>query len=102
MEGEVCGQSTQVRSGTDMTIDIDQLTTDELIALNHRIVERLKFLGTMQAHRDIMVFSIRSRVYFDSKQERQLGTMTKSNRKTATVVNDNGQCCFSAAAALSS
>lgn len=30
-----------------MTIDIDQLTADELVELNHRIVERLKILDTL-------------------------------------------------------
>jgi len=73
-----------------MTIDIDQLTVDELIALNHRIVERLKFLNTMQAHHDMMAFNIGSRVSFDTRQGRQLGTLTKFNRKTVTVVTDNG------------
>ena len=30
--------------GTVMKIDIDSLSEDQLIELNHRIVERLKFL----------------------------------------------------------
>lgn len=34
-----------------MTIDIDRLTEAELIDLNHRIVERLRFLQQMRAHR---------------------------------------------------
>lgn len=33
-----------------MRIDIDKLTESELIDLNHRIVERLKFLQVMRAH----------------------------------------------------
>lgn len=74
-----------------MTIDIDQLTAEDLVALNHRIVERLKFLDTMQAHRDMMAFNIGSRVSFDSRQGRQLGTLTKFNRKTVTIITDNGQ-----------
>lgn len=74
-----------------MTIDIDQLTEEELVALNHRIVERLKFLDTMQAHRDMMAFNIGSRVSFDSRQGRQLGTLIKFNRKTVTVVTDDSR-----------
>jgi len=74
-----------------MTIDIDPLSADELIALNQRIVERLKFLDTMQAHHDMMAFNIGSQVSFETKQGRQLGTLTKFNRKTVTVVTDNGQ-----------
>ena len=75
-----------------MPIDIDKMTRDELVALNHRIVERLKFLDSLQAHRDMMAFNIGARVSFDSgRGERLLGTLLKFNRKTVTVVTDNGQ-----------
>ncbi len=73
-----------------MTIDIDQLTEDELLELNHRIIERLKFLDTLQAHQSMMAFNIGCRVSFDSKHGRQVGTLTKFNQKTVTVVTDNG------------
>lgn len=74
-----------------MTIDIDQMTRDELVALNHRIVERLKFLDSLQAHKDMMAFNIGARVSFDSPQDgRLLGTLVKFNRRTVTVVTDNG------------
>ena len=36
-----------------MTTDIDRLTEAELIDLNHRIVERLRFLQQMRAHKQI-------------------------------------------------
>lgn len=75
-----------------MPIDIDALTHDELVALNYRIVERLKFLDSMQAHNSMMAFNIGARVSFDSgKDGRLLGTLLKFNRKTVTVVTDNGQ-----------
>ncbi|MFA5628262.1 MAG: hypothetical protein WC965_12430 [Thiohalomonadaceae bacterium] len=74
-----------------MTIDIDRLTANELLALNHRIVERLKCRSTRQAHHDMMAFNIGSRVSRDSRQGRQLGTLTKFNQKTVTVVTDNSQ-----------
>lgn len=73
-----------------MSIDIDQLTEDELVELNHRIIERLKFLDTLQAHKSMMAFNIGCRVSFDSKHGRQIGTLTKFNQKTVTVVSDNG------------
>ena len=73
-------------------IDLDQMTVEELEALNHRIVERLKFLDTAQAHRDMMAFNIGARVSFDSPRDgRLLGTLIKFNRKTVTVVTDNGR-----------
>ena len=74
-----------------MTIDIDHLTEEELVALNYRIVERLKFLDTLQAHRDMMAFNIGNRVSFDAKGQRQLGTLTKFNQKTVTVITDDGR-----------
>ena len=75
-----------------MPVDIDKMTRDELVTLNHRIVERLKFLDSLQAHKDMMAFNIGARVSFHSSQgERLLGTLLKFNRKTVTVVTDNGQ-----------
>ena len=73
-------------------INIDTLTVTELVALNHRIVERLKLLETVQNHQDMMAFNLGSRVSFDDKHgERLLGTLVKFNRKTVTVMADNGQ-----------
>ena len=74
-----------------MPVDIDKMTRDELVTLNHRIVERLKFLDSLQAHKDMMAFNIGARVSFDSGDGRLLGTFLKFNRKTVTVVTDNGQ-----------
>jgi hypothetical protein len=47
-----------------MTIDIDRLTEAELIDLNNRIVERLRFLGQMGAHARMLEFKIGDRVLF--------------------------------------
>ena len=41
-----------------MRIDIDGLTEAELIDLNNRVVERLKFLRHMRAHSQMLEFSI--------------------------------------------
>lgn len=41
-----------------MKIDIDKLTEAELIDLNHRIVERLRFLHQMRAHAQMLEFKI--------------------------------------------
>ena len=65
-----------------MTVDIDQLTIDELVALNQRIVERIKFLEHAHVHLDMMAFNLGARVSFDSQYGRQLGTLVKFNRKT--------------------
>jgi len=75
-----------------MSIDIDQLSAEELVVLNHRIVERLKMLESLEAHKSMMQFHPGARVSFDSSHnERLTGTIMKFNRKTVTVVTDNGQ-----------
>jgi hypothetical protein len=49
-----------------MKIDIDKLAEKELIDLNHRIVERLKFLESMRAHSEMLEFSVGEEVCFSS------------------------------------
>jgi hypothetical protein len=72
-------------------INIDQLTEAELVDLNHRIVERLKFLQQMRAHGAMMKFSIGQRVVFEaSGQPQVMGVLVKYNKKTVTVVTDEG------------
>ena len=41
-----------------MKIDIDRLTEAELIDLNNRIVERLRFLHQMRSHAEMLDFRI--------------------------------------------
>lgn len=74
-----------------MPIDIDALTFEELLELNQRVVARLKFLESMQAHVDMMAFNLGARVSFDTQEGRQFGTLVKYNRKTVTVVTESGQ-----------
>ena len=75
-----------------MSIEIDHLSADALVALNHRIVARLKMLASLEAHHSMMQFHPGARVSFESSHnERLIGTLMKFNRKTVTVVTDNGQ-----------
>lgn len=75
-----------------MTIDIDQLTEAELVDLNHRIVERLRFLDQMRAHVGMLEFKIGDRVSFQPPGQGQLeGMLTRYNKKTVTVITDTGQ-----------
>jgi ribosomal protein S17 len=75
-----------------MAINIDKLTEAELIDLNNRIVERLRFLHQMRAHAEMLEFRIGDRVEFQP-QGRALvtGMLTRYNRKTVTVVTDTGE-----------
>jgi hypothetical protein len=75
-----------------MNIDIDQMTEAELIDLNHRVVERLRFLSQMRAHVEMLDFKIVDRVTFQPPGQGQLeGMLTRYNKKTVTVITDIGQ-----------
>jgi hypothetical protein len=75
-----------------MAIDIDKLTEAELIDLNNRIVARLRFLSQMRAHAHMLDFSIGERVSFQPEGHPLLtGVITKYNRKSVTVITENGQ-----------
>src|SRR5215218_8372617 len=75
-----------------MTIGIDQLTEAELIDLNHRIVERLRFLSQMRAHVEMLEFKVGERVAFQPPGQGRLeGMLTRYNKKTVTVITDTGQ-----------
>ena len=74
-----------------MTIDIDRLTEAELIDLNRRIVERLRFLQQMRAHASMLKFGIGDRVAFEADGCRTIiGTLVRYNKKTVTVITDDG------------
>ncbi|MEZ5727421.1 MAG: hypothetical protein R3E48_04995 [Burkholderiaceae bacterium] len=73
-------------------IDIDTLTEAELVDLNHRIVERLRFLAAMRTHVEMLEFSIGDRVSFEPPgQGERRGMVTRYNRKTVTIITDDGQ-----------
>jgi hypothetical protein len=78
--------------GAGMKIDIDRLTEAELIDLNNRIVERLRFLTQMRAHGQMLQFKIGDRVSFQPEGHPiVLGMLTRYNRRTVTVITDSGQ-----------
>jgi len=75
-----------------MKIDIDRLTEAELIDLHHRIGERLRFLGHMRAHAEMLEFRIGDRVEFrPGGRPPVVGMLTRYNRKTVTVITDTGE-----------
>jgi hypothetical protein len=68
-----------------VTIDIDKLTEPELVDLNRRIVERLRLLQQMLA------FKIGDRVAFRADGRGTVeGMLTRYNRKSVTVITDDG------------
>ena len=74
-----------------MNINIDQLNEAELINLNRRIVERLRLLQQVRAHVHMLEYKIGDRVSFQSADGVPIvGTLTKYNRKTVSVITDQG------------
>ena len=75
-----------------MKIDIDKLTEAELIDLNNRIVERLRFLNQIRAHAKMLDFKIGDRVSFEPEgRSVVIGMLTRYNKKTVTVITDSGE-----------
>jgi len=75
-----------------MPIDIDQLTESELIDLNHRIVARLQFLRQLAAHSTMLEFRIGERVTFHPDGRPSVtGMITRYNKKTVSIVTEEGQ-----------
>ncbi len=74
-----------------MTIDLASMTEDELLALNRRIVERLKFLQQARAHAQMIEFQLGDRVSFEPEgRTAQFGVIIRYNRKTVTVLTEGG------------
>ena len=75
-----------------MKIDIDKLTEAELVDLNHRVVACLKMLNEMRAHSQMLEFKIGDRVSFQREGQSTIaGMLTRYNRKTITIITDDGQ-----------
>jgi hypothetical protein len=73
-------------------IDIDRLTETQLHDLNRRVVERLRFLNAMRAHKQMLEFSVGDQVCFEPPDRSMLkGTLVRYNRKTVTVLTVDGQ-----------
>jgi hypothetical protein len=75
-----------------MKIDIASLSEDELIDLHRRITERLRFLSQTRAHHKMLEFKVGDRVSFKPDDRPALsGVLTKYNKKTVTIITDNGE-----------
>jgi len=75
-----------------MKIDIDGLSEDELVELNHKVVARLRFLREMRSHATMLDFRIGEKVRFHPDGHQELtGTITKYNKRTVTVITEGGQ-----------
>jgi len=72
-------------------MNIDHLTEQELISLNHRIVERLRRIESINQQYHMMEFHVGQKVLFITKQEDIVcGIIAKLNQKTVTVMAEDG------------
>lgn len=80
-------------STLDIATDgIHRLTEAELVDLNHRIVERLRFLQQARSHKHMLQFAIGDRVCFEPEgRETVVGILARYNRRTVTVITETGQ-----------
>ena len=68
------------------------MSYNDLVELNHKIVERLKFLDSMHTHKEMMKFNRGDQVCFEAPgRGEQFGTLVKYNKKTVTVITESGQ-----------
>lgn len=74
-----------------MKINLDELSYDELVALNHEIVERLKALDSVHAFQEMIALGLGTKVSFESNRGRQVGTIIKLNKKTVGVLTESGR-----------
>jgi hypothetical protein len=73
-------------------MNIDDLTYQELLDLNRTIVERLKLMDNMRTHAEMMQFSVGEKVTFSARGGRQIeGMLVKYNKKTVTVITEDGE-----------
>jgi hypothetical protein len=75
-----------------MQIDIDRLNETELIALNLRIVARLRLLWQIDAHNSMSGFKIGEKVAVRREGRPPItGVVTRYNKKTVSIVTPAGQ-----------
>jgi len=73
-------------------IDIDGLSEAELVDLNNRIVERLRFLHQARSHKRMLDFKIGDRVSFQANGRAiVVGILTRYNKKSVTIITEAGE-----------
>lgn len=74
-----------------MKINIDGLSEAELVELNHKIVQRLRLMHQVHTHKEMFKFKIGNKVTFQPPGKSvQIGTLTRFNKKTVTIITEDG------------
>jgi hypothetical protein len=75
-----------------MKIDINGLTEEELVDLNHRVVERLRLMRQVRTHVAMLEYRIGETVSFAPDGRGTLvGVITRYNKKSVTVLTSSGE-----------
>jgi hypothetical protein len=74
-----------------MNINIDNMNEDELLALNSRVIARLKLIQQHNTLNSMIKFEVGQRVSFDPDGRMRTGVLIKFNPKTVVVLTDDGQ-----------
>ncbi|MGH8175362.1 MAG: hypothetical protein ACREV5_03755 [Steroidobacter sp.] len=70
---------------------LDLLTEEELVQLNHIIVQRLRLMQQIRAHGQMVNFHVGQSVRFTSSAGQVVrGVISRHNRKSVTVVTSEG------------
>jgi hypothetical protein len=70
---------------------LDEFTEEELHHLNRLIVERIRLMHQVKAHRVMTQFRVGQRVQFTTPTgQLVIGVLTKYNRKSVGVISDQG------------
>jgi hypothetical protein len=88
MTGEIC----EPMDRTVAAEAIRRMSEDDVRFLNRLIVERLKLIGQARSTSMLARFGVGDRVRFQSSSgEVKAGTIIRLNKKTASIITDEGQ-----------
>ena len=76
---------------TKTTIDISQLTLDQLYILNEAVVNRIDELRAKQDREALAKLRPGMKVQYAHDGKTITGTLLKKNRKTVLIANNNGK-----------
>jgi hypothetical protein len=76
---------------TKTTIDISQLSIDQLYILNQAVVDRIDELRAQKDREALAMLRPGMKVQFTHDGKTVTGTLLKKNRKTVLIANNNGK-----------
>ena len=75
-----------------VVFDLEKMAEKELVELNHQVIARLRFLRESKAHQVMLDFRMGEKVCFTPPGEKtQQGILIRFNRKSVTVLTDDGR-----------